>query len=155
MYTRILVPTDGSPTATAGVREAIRLARGWNIAVRLIHVVDRLSLLQNLLPARLVAETIKSMQRNGMAALEDAKRLAGRDGVAAQTVLKTPDRGSVADAIVAEASRWKADLIVMGTHGQRGAGTAVIGSTAQGVVRRSKPPVLLVTAVFSARGRRR
>jgi nucleotide-binding universal stress UspA family protein len=35
MYKRILVPTDGSDTATAGLREAIKLAKDQNAHVRL------------------------------------------------------------------------------------------------------------------------
>jgi nucleotide-binding universal stress UspA family protein len=154
MYTRILVPTDGSPTATAGVREAIRLARGWRVAIRFIHVVDRSSLMQNLMPARLIAETVKSMQRAGQAALEGARSLAARDHLAAQTVLRTPARGSVADAIAAEAARWKAELIVMGSHGRRGASRMIMGGTAQGVIKVARSPVLLVKAVFDGRKRR-
>jgi nucleotide-binding universal stress UspA family protein len=154
MYTRILVPTDGSPTATAGVREAIRLARGWKVGVRFIHVVDRLFPMQSLLPARVVADAVKSMRRAGQSAIGHARSLAQRDGIPAHAVLRVPGRGSVADAIVAEAARWKADLIVMGTRGQRGAGNAVVGSTAQGVLKSAKPPVLLVTAIFSRKRKR-
>lgn len=155
MYTRILVPVDGSPTATAGVREAIRLARGWNVAIRFIHVVDKASLLQGLLPARIIAETIKSMQRAGHAALEGARSLAARDHLSAQTVLRIPARGSVAEAIASEAARWKAELIVMGSHGHRGASRLVMGSTAQEVIKSARSPVLLVTAVFGSQKRRR
>src|SRR5688572_5114765 len=110
--------------------------------------------MRNLLPARVVAETIKSMQRAGHAALEGARNLAARDHLAAQTVLKTPAKGSVADTIAAEAARWKAELIVMGSHGHRGASRLIMGSTAQEVIKSAKSPVLLVTAVFSGtRGR--
>ena len=41
--------------------------------------------------------------------------------------------GSVADVIVAEAWRWKADLIVLGTHGRSGVRRMVLGSVAEGV----------------------
>ena len=145
MYRRILVPVDGSPIATDGLREAIRLAKGWNIKVRLIHVVDRVSLVQALEPAPTIADLLKNMERNGNAVLERARSLARKDGVAVDAILKKPARGSVSDTIVEEARRWKADLIVMGTHGRRGLTTTLLGSTAQGVIRSAKPPVLLVT----------
>jgi nucleotide-binding universal stress UspA family protein len=154
MYTRILVPTDGSPTAIAGVREAIRLARGWKVAIRFVYVVDRLSLVQNLLPATVIADAVRNMRRAGHAALEDARGLAAKSHLAAQTALKVPDRGSVADAIAAEAARWRAQLIVMGSHGQRGDSRMMMGSTAQQVIKRARSPVLLVTAVFSTPRRR-
>ncbi|MES2531248.1 MAG: universal stress protein, partial [Pseudomonadota bacterium] len=43
MYQRILVPVDGSTTATRGLQEAIRLAALTGGRIRLLHVVDELS----------------------------------------------------------------------------------------------------------------
>ena len=44
MYQQILVPVDGSPTSERGLDEAIRLARLTGGRLRLMHVVDELSL---------------------------------------------------------------------------------------------------------------
>ena len=49
-----------------------------------------------------------------------------------------------ADRIVDAASRWPADLIVMGTHGRRGFERFALGSDAETVLRSSTVPVLLV-----------
>lgn len=43
-----------------------------------------------------------------------------------------------------EAERWGAELIVMGTHGRHGLQHLWLGSVAEGVVRSSPVPVLLV-----------
>ena len=50
----------------------------------------------------------------------------------------------VADVIVAQAKKWKADVIVIGTHGREGLARVVLGSDAELVVRESPVPVLLV-----------
>jgi nucleotide-binding universal stress UspA family protein len=52
--------------------------------------------------------------------------------------------GSVADIIVDQAKKQRADVIVMGTHGRRGVRRLVLGSDAEGVVRNAPVPVLLV-----------
>ena len=52
--------------------------------------------------------------------------------------------GRVADAIAEQAVLWKADLIVMGTHGRRGVNRALVGSDAEQVERHRPIPVLLV-----------
>jgi nucleotide-binding universal stress UspA family protein len=52
--------------------------------------------------------------------------------------------GQIADVILNEARKWRADLLVMGTHGRRGFSHLLLGSTAEGVVRASAKPVLLV-----------
>ncbi len=52
--------------------------------------------------------------------------------------------GRVAEAIVDEARESGCDLIVIGTHGRRGIGRALLGSDAENVLRHATVPVLLV-----------
>ena len=52
--------------------------------------------------------------------------------------------GNVSRKIVTSADEWKADLIVMGSHGRTGIALAFLGSTAESVVRHSRIPVLTV-----------
>ena len=46
--------------------------------------------------------------------------------------------------VCADAARWPADLIVIGTHGRRGVSRMVMGSSAEHIARLSPVPVLLV-----------
>ena len=55
-------------------------------------------------------------------------------------------RGRSADLIVDEAKKWRADLIIMGTHAYGGLKHAVLGSAAEAVLHASDVPVLLVRA---------
>ena len=50
----------------------------------------------------------------------------------------------IAERIEVEADAAKADLIVMGTHGRRGVRRLMLGSVAEGLLRVSNRPVLLV-----------
>jgi nucleotide-binding universal stress UspA family protein len=50
----------------------------------------------------------------------------------------------VYDTIEQEAVRWPADLIVIGTHGRRGFRRLLLGSVAEGLIRVTTKPVLLV-----------
>jgi len=43
-----------------------------------------------------------------------------------------------------EAKRWHADLFIIGTHGRRGFDRFILGSVAEGVIRLSETPVLVV-----------
>src|ERR1700685_3514197 len=65
-------------------------------------------------------------------------------GVKLKPVLVEKFGGLVADVIISQAKKQRADLIVLGTHGRRGVTRLVMGSDAEGVVRRSPVPVLLV-----------
>ena len=51
---------------------------------------------------------------------------------------------SVADTILEQARKTKADVIVLGTHGRRGLSRILMGSDAEAVVREARVPVLLV-----------
>jgi nucleotide-binding universal stress UspA family protein len=52
--------------------------------------------------------------------------------------------GNAADEIRTVADEMKADLIVIGTHGRRGIARALLGSTAENVIRTVKTPVLTI-----------
>jgi nucleotide-binding universal stress UspA family protein len=64
--------------------------------------------------------------------------------------------GEAAKEIVAEAEDWKADLLVLGTHGRTGPSRFLIGSVAEEVVRNALRDVLVIpsVAVSSAAGDR-
>ena len=64
------------------------------------------------------------------------------------TALKDSFAGRVCDLVIAEADAWNADLIVLGTHGRRGAGRLLMGSDAENVVRGARVPVLLLRSAI-------
>ncbi len=50
-----------------------------------------------------------------------------------------------------QAKKWRADVIVLGTHGRRGLSRVVLGSDAEMVVREAPLPVLLVRSPLRPR----
>jgi nucleotide-binding universal stress UspA family protein len=142
MYRRILIPIDGSACSDAALAHALRLAKEQGAEVRLMHVLDTqaLYLLYEGLYVENIAET---WRREGHAFLARAAKQAADAGVPAATAL-VEEGGRVPDIIVAEAGRWPADLIVMGTHGRHGLDHLLLGSAAEGVVRTTTVPVLLI-----------
>ena len=91
-----------------------------------------------------VEPVIESLMSGGKRILDRAAKLAASRGVRTETELFENATARVADVLVARARRWRADLIVMGTHGRRGVNRLVLGSDAELVVRNSPVPVLLV-----------
>jgi len=144
MYRRILVPIDSSKTAALGLREAIRLAKDQGAALRVIHVVDRMAIIGVAEAGMNPRPVLAKLARSGRAVLDAARRSAKAAGVDAETVLFEPVSKRVADEVLREAKKWRADLIVMGTHGRRGLRRMVLGSDAEEVVRLAGVPVLLV-----------
>jgi nucleotide-binding universal stress UspA family protein len=144
VYKRILVPVDGSSAANLGLREALQLARQHGASVCLFYAVDESFVTSAGVAVMSPDELSKAFRDAGREILAKAEALARRRGVRARAVLGEPGTGPVADAIIREAKRCKADLIVMGTHGRRGVRRLVMGSDAEQVLRETPVPVLMV-----------
>ena len=144
MYRKILVPVDGSATAEAGLREAIRLAAALKARLCVLNVVIELPMLVELSSAMNSQDVHAGLQQYGHDLLAKAERAAKEGGAEVEGVMHEAGSGSVADAIVSEAARLGCDLVVMGTHGRRGLRRLTLGSDAELVVRHSPAPVMLV-----------
>jgi nucleotide-binding universal stress UspA family protein len=144
MYTRILVPTDGSATATLGLREAIKLAKEQGAQMLIIHVVDELLTASPEIYGPVYVPIIEQLRNVGGAVLSAAQTLARDAGLAVETRLLEALGGPAGEYVVRAAKEWGADLIVCGTHGRRGLRRIVLGSDAEFIVRHSPVPVLLI-----------
>ena len=151
-YKRILVPVDGSPTSNAGLKEALKLAKSQHAKVCVLHVVDEMIVFNVPEGAVNVGPVIEELRRGGRRVLEKARKLAAAQGVRAEPDLRESAGVRVADVITGRARRWRADLIVMGTHGRRGVNRMLLGSDAELVVRNASAPVLLVRAGTRRKG---
>ena len=144
MYKRILVPVDGSPTSLAGLQEAIRLAKSGRAKLRLVHVVDELAVMLNFDGYSGSGDLVGVLRDAGKKLIARAAAFTRKHGVKAEISLIDSVGVRVADAIVDEARKWRADLLVIGTHGRRGVTRMVLGSDAEAVLRETPVPVLLV-----------
>jgi nucleotide-binding universal stress UspA family protein len=144
MYQRILVPVDGSHTSTLGLQEAIRIAIDQRARLKLISVIDGFIIAQNFEGLIIADDMIDALRESGKKAINNALALVKKYDLKAEATTFETVGDRVAEVIVREAKKWKADLIVMGTHGRRGFNRLVLGSDAEGVLRHSPVPVLMV-----------
>ena len=156
MYKRILVPIDGSLTSNRGLNEAIKLARDQGAKLRLFHLVDEYVGVSGAEGVMVdTSDLLESLRQGGKKIIEKAEALARRNGVTPESVMLESFGGRAADFIVEQADKWKADLIVLGTHGRRGVKRLVMGSDAEQVVRTARVPVLLVRSKETPRASRK
>src|SRR5690348_9480014 len=116
VYKRILVPVDGSATSVAGLNEALRLACDQKARVRLIHIVDEVAIFASAEAGLNIEPVIDSLKRAGERLLARVAKSAAARGVRTDTELVENAASRVAEVLVSRAKRWRADLIVMGTH---------------------------------------
>lgn len=150
MYKRILVPIDGSDTAQRGLKEAATLASEQKATLRLLHVAVDFPYMVEMANTIDFEQYREGLHRYGLDLLDKAKAAAGGPGREVETQLRELKSGRVASIIVQEAKDAGCDLIVIGTHGRRGFRRALLGSDAEGVLRESPVPVLLVRAPGAA-----
>ena len=147
MYKRIFVPVDGSATSRRGLRAAIALAKSQRARLVVLNVVDAMPIFATLEGGMAFdPRLIQTLRAGGRKILAGAAAEAKKRGLKAATVLAENTAGRVADVIVRQARKARADLIVLGTHGRRGLSRMVMGSDAELVVRYAPAPVLLIRA---------
>ena len=137
MYSRMLIPLDGSQTAEKVLPYARRLARSLIIPVELIAVTEILTLtagkahhLDSLVDAAIL--------RNQEYLQKIARTFTG------VSVDYTVEGGAPDEAIIMKAALDKGTLITMATHGRSGVKRWLLGSVAEKVLRGSSNPLLLV-----------
>ena len=143
MYQHILVPVDGSATSERALEEALRLGQQQAAQLELVHVLADIRLMEANSYIN-YAEMKETMKNSGRKILAKAQTVVQEAGMAADTKLLDASGERIANVIIEEARRWPADLIVIGTHGRSGFSRVLFGSVAEGVVRTSHIPVLLI-----------
>ncbi|MEO7727926.1 MAG: universal stress protein [Burkholderiales bacterium] len=151
MYKRILVPVDASAASAQGLLEAVRFAKDQRARLRIVHIVDESVLIQYQESADITGKLLDTFVKDGEKTLRDAVALAKRHGVKAEHVLYKTMVGALADVILKEAKKWRADVIVMGAHEQGKVERFFLGSNAENIARSTLLPVLLIHAAPAAK----
>ena len=141
MFKRILVPVDGSKTATKALVAATQLARDFEGQVLLVYDLDALAYAVGI---EYAGNVLQAAREEADKALADALAVAKAAGVPAESRLLDAPGRRLGEVVADEAKRWGADLVVVGTHGRRGVSRALLGSGAEQVIRMAPVPVLVV-----------
>ena len=148
MYTKILVPLDGSAVAEQVLPYVRTLAGGLKIPVELIGVVDMAQF-----DSHIAAEKGRYLDT----LIEDSVRCSREylKGVVqtfpGANVGFAVEKGGAAEVIIAKAGADNETLIAMATHGRSGIDRWLLGSVAEKVLRGSANPLLLVRAKVEAK----
>jgi nucleotide-binding universal stress UspA family protein len=142
--TRIVCPTDFSPTASRAVDYAAALADSFGAKLVLLHVIPEMSYpLRSFGMASSFPHLKEELHERAREELD--KRAAAIKSQLPKVEVSIDLRdGEAHEAALECAKAHGADMIVIGTHGHTGLKHALLGSTAERVVRMSDCPVLTV-----------
>jgi len=138
---RILLATDGSPSAEAATREAVELARatGWPLTILTVWHLPVTGFAYE--PLVSVPEVAEAVQERGRLALETAVAAARAAGLEPDARLV---EGLPAHDICEIARERDASLIVIGSHGWGTVQRLLFGSVSGAVLHHAPCPVLVV-----------
>lgn len=129
---RMLVATDLSERSDRAVDRAIRLASLFAAEVRVLHVVDED------LPTSVADKQKAAAQKNL------AEHLSSLPEAAQPSIVGSVEFGRDWLEIIRQASAYKADLIILGVHRDRGIEGLFEGTTVERILRKGDIPVLVV-----------
>ena len=148
MYSKILIPLDGSRTAEKVLPYARHLTARLKIPVELLAVIDIAELATHITAEK--ARFLDPMIEEGMHSSENYLR-----GIAATfspaAVTCKVEKGRAEDVIIQMGESDTAMLIAMATHGRSGVNRFLLGSVAEKVLRGAPNALLLVRAREAAR----
>lgn len=141
-YKKILVAVDGSSCSNKSVKHAIGLCSQFGAELHTIFVISEM-VVENFrqLGKKESKEVMEKLKGEGKKYFRSAKEQAKKADVKVVEVLRA---GFPADEIATYAKKSKVDLIIMGTHGQRGGTRPLIGSVADRVIHFAPCPVMVV-----------
>jgi universal stress protein A len=142
LFQRILVTTDFSPASTPAFEHAVKMAKSEGASLWIAHAYQEPGLVElSRAPAGVYREWDQKLREGVERRLQALVEYARKEGVEARALILT---GFADEAIIEAARQQRADLIVMGTHGRRGAARLFLGSVAARVISTAPCPVMTV-----------
>jgi hypothetical protein len=146
MYKRIMVATDGSHLSQKAVLSAIEMALQFKAELLAVNVIPHY--IQAYFEGSFAVSEVDSQKIEEQWAhaaqkiLDKVVEQAKSKGVDAQTaVVKSDD---IAQGVIDKAGSFKADVIVMASHGRKGLKRLLLGSETLAVLTHVKVPVLVL-----------
>ena len=140
VFSKILVPTDGSEYTKAAINKAVELANVTNSSITALYVLDQ-TIFVNMPLDSAVTNTYTLLKKEGESAVSFVKETCEKEGIPCDVLI---GEGSPVKFIVESSKNF--DLIVMGTLGRTGFSKLMMGSVAERVVRYSNCPVMVIRA---------
>lgn len=143
MYTRILIPTDGSELSERAIEHGLALAKAVGAKVTILRVttVPAPMVYEGVVVAMPTAEIRQEITRQVEERFAALREMAAKAGVDAETVQIEND---FPWQVIIDTARDKgAGLIVMASHGRRGLTAVLLGSETQKVLTHTTIPVLV------------
>ena len=143
---RVLVAVDDSGFAEDLLRAVVAGIRHENTEVLVLHVLQPVDTVPPPEMAQGYAPELEDERQPARALVERIATELSRAGFTAKTEVRI---GDVTETVLERAAEWHADLITVGSHGQKSIHNFLLGSVAESVARRAGCSVVIVRTATS------
>jgi len=137
---KILVAVDDSASAQAVIRGLASYLKTDEAEVRILHVMPPIVFSLPPEEARGYAPEMEEERKRARTLVDKYTAQLRGEGYKTEPVVES---GDPVETIVGIVERWKADLLMLGSHGRKGIARLLLGSVAYAVVRRANCSVLV------------
>lgn len=140
MHDDILILTDGSKQASNAVKRGLLLARDLDATVHALYVVEDFE--SRIAPITGEQQRVSEQQfEHGESVVDDVAQAADSLGV---DVVRAVEKGTVHKEVEEYAEEHDIDCIIMGSRGRTNIEKAILGSTADRIIRTLDVPTMVV-----------
>mgnify|MGYP003612563988 CR=1 FL=1 len=142
MFSKIVVPLDGSKAAEAALQPAMFMARAFNAEVKLVAVPEAPMTFGEgdwILPAGSALQEVQEKLEVYLTAQAHALR---QEGCSVST--EVLDSGPTTQVLIELLEKDRPDLLILTSHGRSGVTRFLIGSVAENLCRNAPCPVMVV-----------
>ena len=140
MFSKILVPVDGSENSHRALDTALFLSEKLGAKVTAIHVMEDVPVL-HIQSEKLLREMLDAYKKENQLILSKSSEIATKKGLNINTKLLQGNPGST---ILAFCEKEKFDIIIMGSRGMGKFRELVLGSVSSKVLHHSICPVMII-----------
>ena len=138
---KILVAVDDSKHSEIAVHLVANYFKPQTTEVKLLHVLTPITLSALPQMSRGYAPELEQQGVQARALVDKYAQELRSEGYKVDSMVES---GDVREVIIDSAARWHADLVLLGSRGQKGMERLLLGSVAESVVRHANCSVLVV-----------
>jgi nucleotide-binding universal stress UspA family protein len=140
LFSKILVPVDGSDNSYRALDAALFLSEKLGSNITVIHVMEDVPVLY-IESQKLLSELLENYKKEKQDILSKCSEIATKKGETIKAVLL---QGNPASIILDFSKKEKYDIVIMGSRGMRKFKEIILGSVSSKIVHHSSCPVMLI-----------
>ena len=140
MFTKILVPVDGSDNSYKALEAALVLSEKLGSNISVVNVMEQVPI-THIESEKLLSELLEAYKKENQEILSKCSDIADQKGITIKTVLL---QGNPAPVILDYSKKENFDLVIMGSRGMGKFKELILGSVSSKIVHHSPCAIMII-----------